>query len=359
MASPDRPPRPSVEPLARMRAEPYGFGLFHALRLIECADAGRPRLGRPEGRAADEPVRLAQKPSLDFAPAALAGVEDAGDGRPPRLLVHGFGLFGPNGPMPLHLTDYILERRRFHEDGTFARFADIFHHRLLTLFYRAWADAEPTVGHDRPDADPFATWVASLIGLGLPSLRGRDALPDTVKLHFAGRLVGQARNADGLRAMIATFFGLPAAVLEFVRAWLDLPPEIRWRLGDHRSGAVGQGLTVGARFIDAQHRFRIVLGPMGMVDFARMLPGGRSLDRLVALVRGYAGDEHAWDVQLVLRAVDVPPLRLDGSNRLGWTCWLNRDPAGGDARDLILDPFVPRPAQGTPPRPQESDHGRD
>lgn len=363
MVRPDRPPRDLVAVLEAIRAEPFRYGLFQALRLIEGADAGKPRMGRPEGRATAEPVRLGQKPALEFAPATLAEVEEGTDGRPPRLLVYGFGLFGPNGPMPRHLTEHLIERRVVHKDQTVARFADIFHHRLLTLFYRAWADAEPTVSHDRPDDDPFAGYVASLIGLGLPSLRDRDALPDGVKLHFAGRLAGQARNADGLRAMIGTFFGLPAEVNEFVRAWMDLPEELRWRLGDRRSGALGGGLTVGARVMDAQHRFRVVLGPMGLADYRRMLPGGTTqgsgLGRLVALVRTYAGDEHAWDVRLVLRAAEVPRLRLDGSAQLGWTSWLPRPPAAPDAGDLVFDPSIPRAAPPAPRQAQEVRHGGD
>ncbi|PWC78328.1 type VI secretion system baseplate subunit TssG [Azospirillum sp. TSH64] len=370
MASPDRPPRAAVDPLEAIRAEPHAFGLFHALRLIECSNPQAPRLGRPRSRAAEEPVRLGQQPTMGFAPATLAAVA-GGDGRPDRLLAYGFGMFGPNGPMPLHITDQLLERRRYHGDDTLARFADLFHHRLMSLFYRAWADAEPTVSHDRPDSDPFATYLASLIGLGLPSLRDRDALPDGVRLHFAGRLVGQARNPEGLCAMIASFFAIGATVQEFVRAWMDLPPECRWRLGGDpmsvTAGAgptLGEGLTLGARVVDAQHRFRIRLGPMGMDDYARMLPGGPSLDRLVALVRGYAGDEFAWDVQLVLRAPEVPPFRLGGQNRLGWTCWLGPRPADAqgtarDADDLVLDPFATRPATGAPDRFQECDHGRD
>lgn len=357
MASPHRPPRPALDPAAAVEAEPHRFGLFHLLRLIECAHPGAPRIGRPEARVADEPVRLGQEPSLSFAPSTLARMERSG--RRPRLRTYGFGLFGPNGPLPLHLTEHVLDRKRYHGDEAFARFADVFHHRLLSLFYRAWADSEPTVSHDRPDADPFATFVASLIGLGSPALRHRDALPDGFKLHVAGRLVGQARNPEGLRAMIAGFFGIPAEIREFVRAWMVLPPEIRWRLGDRRAGPLGEGLIPGARVLDAQHRFRIVLGPMRMGDYTRMLPGGRSLERLIAVVRGHAGDEFAWEVQLVLRAADVPPFRLDGSNRLGWTAWLGRRPAGRDAGDLVLDPFAPRPAPGAPHRPQELDHGRD
>ena len=45
-----------------------------------------------------------------------------------------FGLLGPNGPLPLHLTEYVRERLRHHADPTFARFLDLFHHRFALFF---------------------------------------------------------------------------------------------------------------------------------------------------------------------------------------------------------------------------------
>ena len=59
---------------------------------------------------------------------------------------------------------------------------------MLSLFYRTWADAQPTVQFDRPESDRFAAYVGSLAGVGLPSLQDRDAMPDLAKLSFAGRL---------------------------------------------------------------------------------------------------------------------------------------------------------------------------
>ena len=157
------------------------------------------RASAAASRPAQDAVRLAQEPSVEFAPATLAGWEPASRTAPPaRLLVHFFGLFGPDGALPLHLTEYARDRRRNHRDPTFQRFADIFHHRALSLFYRAWANSRPTVSFDRPEEDRFALYVGALIGLGMDSLRDRDAMPDLTKLHFAGHLACQTRHAEGL-----------------------------------------------------------------------------------------------------------------------------------------------------------------
>jgi type VI secretion system protein ImpH len=162
------------------------------------------------------------------------------DGLPPRFLVRFFGLFGTNGAMPLHLTEYVRDRIHNHHDTTLARFADLFHHRMLCLFYRAWANAEPTVSFDRPETDKFAGYVASLAGLGQHSLLNRDAMPDLAKLHYIGYLAAQTKSATGLAAILSDYFQLKVSIAEFVGEWLEIDDNDITRLGETpRTGELG------------------------------------------------------------------------------------------------------------------------
>ncbi|MEJ2325297.1 MAG: type VI secretion system baseplate subunit TssG [Chromatiaceae bacterium] len=322
-----------------LQEAPFEFGFFSALRRLECAHRSLPRLGKAL-RPRDEPVRLAQEPHLAFAPATLSSFHLGSGGDPARLSVYFLGLFGPNGPLPVHLTEYARTRLRIARDPTFARFADVFHHRMLALFYRAWANARPTVSLDRPDSDRFAVYVASLFGIGMPSLRDRDAIPDLAKLHYAGRLVCQTRHAEGLAALLSDFFGLPVVLHEFIGHWLQLPRDSYWCLGESAlNGTLGVSATVGSRVWDRQYKFRVSLGPLGLEDYRRMLPGGDSIRRLVAMVRNYLGDELDWDLNLILKRDEVPPLELGEQGQLGWTTWLASRPFARDAADLLLEPL--------------------
>jgi type VI secretion system protein ImpH len=337
MADADRSATARLTLEAALEERPYAFDFFEALRRLQCAHPDRPRLGHAR-RPADEPVRLGQEPSAAFAPASLARFIRRG-ARSPRLSVLFFGLFGPSGPLPLHLTEYAHERARNHRDPTFARFADLFHHRLLALFFRAWADAEPAVSFDRPQDDHFGRQLAALVGLGLPSLRERDAIPDLAKLHNASLLVAHSRPAAALAGLLESFFRVPATIEEFVGRWISLPEDQRCRLGASRAnGCLGESLTVGDRVWDCQQKFRIAFGPLTWADYQRMLPGREGLERLTALVRGAVGDELLWEVVLVLRPDEAAPLQLDGSARLGWTSWLSAPPAGREARDMVMEP---------------------
>jgi type VI secretion system protein ImpH len=321
-----------------LRAAPYAFDFFQALRRIDAANPERPRLGEA-ARLGDEPVRVGQLPSLIFAPSTLADFQPPSAGRPARLSTYFFGLFGPSGALPLHLTEYARDRARNADDLSFIRFVDLFHHRMLSLYYRAWAQAQPTVGFDRPSADRFAAFVASLFGLGMPALRDRDGMSDLVKLHFSGRLALQTRPAEGLRSIIADYFKLPVEIEQFFPQWVRLPRRSLCMLGQSaETGSLGATASVGERFHVYHHKFRIRIGPMSFNDFKRLLPDGRSLSRLLPLVRNYIGDELSWDVMLILIKAEVPSVQLGQAGMLGWTSWLGDRRTDLDASDLVLEP---------------------
>jgi type VI secretion system protein ImpH len=332
---------------AALARAPWSFDFFQALRRIEGLFADRPRLGRAL-RPGDEPVRISQEASVAFAPSTLSACEVNGE-RPPRLEQRFFGLLGPNGPLPLHLTEYARERLMHHADPTLARFLDLFHHRLGLFFYRAWAEARPTVHQDRPEEDRFSMYVGSLAGHGLPASRNRDAVPDHAKRFFVGHLARNPKNAEGLASILEGFFRLPARVDQFVLGWLDLPRDQRTVLGGQSrlSGILGHDTVIGERVRDVQSRFRAVIGPMDLDRFGDFLPGGRSLERLKHWVRNYVGFEFDWDVQLVLARDEVPGTRLGREGQLGWTTWLGARRATTDADDLILAPERARPPRTT------------
>ena len=278
--------------------------------------------------------------SLAFAPATLSALKTQTSSGKPRLEVAFGGLFGPQGPLPLHLTEYARDRIINSQDPTFARFLDIFHHRALSLVYRIWADAQPTVQFDRPESDRFAAYVGSLVGINAPGLADRDAMPDAAKRFFAGRLVCGSRHAEGLEAMLGAFFHLPMQVVEFVGRWLPVPDDCRCELGLGlgQSGSLGMSATIGDRVWDCQTKFRIVAGPMSLADYERLLPGGASLERLQAMVKNYIGEELDWDLHLILQQDAVPRTELGSMGSLGWTSWLVSEAPTEDADDLVLQP---------------------
>ena len=323
--------------LLELEERPFDADFHLALRRLECLYADRPRLG--EGmRPSDEPVRIGQDPSTAFAPSAIASFQRSKDGVAARLAVAFMGMFGPRGALPIHLTEYARDRLRNAGDATFARFVDIFHHRMLVLFHRAWAAAQPTACQDRPESNRFALYVGALFGLGLRSAVEQDRIRDRVKLHYASRLAAPGRNAEGLEAMVSDFFGTRAVVQPFIGEWISLPPDSRWRLGYSREAStLGSSTILGARVWQCEHKFRIVVGPLSRKQFQDMLPGSETLATLASLVRAYVGDELDWEARLVLAEGESLQLRLGGGTRLGWNTHVGRR-GGPKNEDLIVHP---------------------
>lgn len=328
--------------IERFRAEPHTVDFFRALRWLQASAAEHPRLGTSLSPTED-PVRFGQVPFLRFAPSTLQPPPAKERGPANRIYSHQFGLFGPNGPLPLHLTEYARGRMLHHADLTIAAFCDIFHHRLTSFFFRAWAEPRKEVDLDRPQETNtrerrWPVFVGSLFGMGDDDLRGRDSIPDSAKLFYSGRLSHQPRNAEGLEAILGDFFRVPAKVETFVGRWLPVPHECRLRLGESpATGALGRGTLVGGRTWDCQLGFRVRFGPLGLADYERLLPGTASFRRLRDWVRHYTHEQYLWDVQLVLRREEVPDLKLGGSSRLGWNTWLRTRPLSRDPEDLLLD----------------------
>jgi type VI secretion system protein ImpH len=341
--------------LDEVAAAPHRYDFFQLMRRVEALTPHLPRLGCAP-RPADEPLRLAQEVSLAFAPAALAALTRSGGPlAAPRLSQHFFGFLGPNGPLPLHLTDFARERALHHGDTTFARLLDTLLHRFLLLFYRAWAQGRPANSLDRPGSDRFAFYTGSLIGLSNDACRRRDAVSDHAKLHFAGLLNMQTRPLDVLEAIATAVLRVPVRVEPYCGHWMTLERDERTVLGSRGARALrspscgstaqlGHGAVLGAHVWDRQHKFRLVIGPLSLVQFEALLPGGKALAMLVALVRQHLNGELAWDAQLVLRASEVPTARLGGLGRLGYSAWLAHSARRDDCADLALDADAcPRP----------------
>ena len=323
--------------MAELAREAFRFDLYYTLRRIEAGHSHLPLLGRA-ARPMDEPLRVGQEPSLAFAPSSIAALEPAKDGVPRRLTIHAFGLFGPNGPLPQHLTEYARERLRSFGDATFVRFVDILHQRLILLFYRAWAQPQSVVSLDRPGDDDFSRYVGSLIGIGSDSQRDRDAVPDHAKFANTSHLVRVTRNVEGLKFALQDFFGVAVRIMEFCCRWLRLHPDDRTQLGRSGPGSVlGRGAIAGNAVFDGQSRFRVQLGPLHLPEYEQLLPIGKRFAALVAWVRNYIGIEIGWDAQLLLHRDEVPPARLGPGSRLGWTTWIGTRRSASDAGDLVLD----------------------
>jgi RNase P subunit RPR2 len=132
---------------------------------------------------------------------------------------------------------------------------------------------------DNPKADErqkFPFYLSCLLGAATDSPPVYDGISAFSRIYYSGHLVSQSRSAAGLQSILEDYFGLPTRVLPFSGRWLSLPPENQCRIGlSPSTGTMGQSVIIGSRLWDCKLSFRIRMGPMGVVDFTRMLPQWR------------------------------------------------------------------------------------
>lgn len=321
----------------QLKERPYDYDLFQVLRLLDAQDGAQWPLGKAP-HPHQEPIRLGQQPSLSFAPTTLASAEVKKECTAHELMIYSFGLLGPNGPMPLHFTEYVRERYLHHQDSTFLDFLNLFHHRLILLFYRAWANSQPTVSLDREDNQAFNHYISSLIGMGSGETYSDDSIPRDAKCFMAGHFVRQHYDAEGLAKILSHYFQLPVQILENIPVWLPIAKEQQTRLSIHQLPKLGQDTFLGLMARDIQHKIRIELGPMTLAQYQLFLPDQAHAIELRDWVRHYIGIEYQWDVRLILHKEEVARAQLGGDQRLGLSSWLRDDDNDCDANDLFFMP---------------------
>lgn len=323
---------------AKLVEEPEKHHVFQALRIIDAVHPDAPPLGESR-RPREDRVRLGQEAELAFPPSTISSFKPGTDGKPGKMLNRFFGLWGPQGPMPLHLTEYARNRQRNHRDHTIVAFANMLTHRMMSLLFRAWRSGQPAPSYDRGD-DEFEKRVAALAGYRGKGFQNRDAMPDVSRRHFAAFMSQGSKNPEGLLSIIGAFFDVKVELDQFIGSWLQLEPDDCWELG--RPVGLGQTSSIGNRVWSRASKFRLRIGPIDRDRYEKFLPGTPGWERLEAIVRSYAGDALDWDVQLILKGEEVPRSVLGGTTRLGQTSWVEMkrmdDSVRPDAGDLFLTP---------------------
>lgn len=304
--------------LRKLEEQPWRFDYFTVLRHLERSFTDKPRIGDSAARR-EEFVQLGQDPFMDFPASNLARVVQREE-QPLQVFVKYLGLLGPQGALPLATTEeayhYVLA-----QDDAFPRFLDVFNHRFIQLFFRAWADSRPIVQHDRPDADRFIAYIGSGIGIGSRPYQDLDRVPDAAKLGFSGILGAQAKCASRLAGAICGLFNVTAEIEEFVGSRLLLEAS-EWTLVGTRHNALGEDAVLGRHVFSVQDKIRVRIFTKDLAQYVRFLPTGDLCEPLADLVFFYNGEQLDWDTELAIPAGSAAPIRLGKFGQLGWTTWM-------------------------------------
>lgn len=320
--------------------EPYRFDFFQAVRLLERIYPNR----KPLGGAAlpnQEIIRIRSRMALDFPASEIYEVKETTDEfteeTRQEMFVNFMGLTGPSGVLPVRYTELLVDRARYRDTAMWS-FLDIYTHRAVSLFYRAWEKYRFPVQYERGD-DSFTEYLFDFVGLGTRGLQNRQAIEDETLLPYAGLIAQKPHSSVALEQMIADYFEIDAGVEQFFGQWLDLDEESITRLGA-ANNRLGYSAIAGTRVWDQQSKFRIRLGALPFQKFQAFLPNGSAHESLKSIVKLMSGQELDFDVRLVLDSKQVPSCilttRAMRRPMLGWSSWLKTQPFESDDEQVVL-----------------------
>ncbi|MCA9197992.1 MAG: type VI secretion system baseplate subunit TssG [Planctomycetales bacterium] len=349
----------------RLAEHPYGFDFFQAVRLLEW-DAVRANPSSTtfrgiggDARPSEEPVRICATASHSFPPGPVESFHDneaapASGGLtqvPDRMIVSFMGMTGPSGVLPRHYTQIVIDRIR-DKDYALQDFLDVFNHRMISLFYRAWTKYRLPISFERNSLyastadqdDQITHCFRSLVGWGTDGIANRQIISDDAQIYYGGLFANQQRSAVSLERMLADYFSVNTEIVQLVGQWLYLTTDNQSRLGELSFGQdannqLGATAVVGERVWGVENNFRVRIGPLTYPQFIEFSPIGPKLAALAQLTRSYVGMEYDFQVQLVLRQDEVPDCVLGANpipSRLGWNTWLHCGKFDRDADDAVF-----------------------
>ena len=327
--------------------EPERFEFFQAVRLLERILPERAAVGH-NSLPISEVVRFRSRPTLDFPASEIQELreidEEFSDYTKLEMLVNFMGMVSAISVMPQHYVELVVERARY-RDTTFWAFVDIFTHRSVSLFFRAWEKYRFPIGYERSqyekrEIDDFTEFLFDIAGLGTHGLRGRlDGLPDEVLLPYVGLIVQKPHSASALKQIVGDYFGVGVEIKQFFGQWLNLE-ETDWTRIGTLNNQLGLNTIIGTRIWEDQTKFRLVIGSLKFIQFQSFLPNGTAFQALNSLVRFFVGEEFDFDVQLKLLAKEVPSCVLTTRAKrrpmLGWSSFLKTKPFINDDEQVIL-----------------------
>ena len=287
-------------------------------------------------------------------------------GRPCKTLemtVNFMGTHGPNGVLPRHYNDLLIQLQRDNlrkEANALRDWFDLFNNRMIALFYLSWERTQLPVQRERSEItglrDPFENFVRSLGGLQTEGLQRRiqvaaspsaGSVDRTMSDLFLSTQLSRSRprmSVALVQNIIAKATAAPVQIKCFTPRWSLIPDHALARLGGSSAGTqaqLGLNVSLGTRIIHSQSNYSINIGPVDWRGLNALLPDSTNresrsktmLEAIRTLARLKTDPNLRSTIRIRLRTDALQPARLgrnaetsglDQPSKLGWNTWLGQ-----------------------------------
>lgn len=271
-----------------------------------------------EVQLTEHKIRFGQLAKLSFQERQIHQIISQGEFL--KIKIKGFGMLGANGALPLHLSEAIYEKNLHEKDHTFNDFLDIFHHRLISLFYKAWLSSEPAIILDNKSTSLFSQHISGFVGN--QSLSDDHTLKYS-QFYYASLLLNQNMPTHNLIKILSGYFDVPIQIEENIGEWINAEAHTT-ALSSHLVEPLGTGLLIGTHYFDATQKFRVVIGPVSTAKYLGFLKGGGLFDKLIEWIIRYTKHSYQFDIKIIIDKNDIRPICLNNSHSLGRNTWLGQ-----------------------------------
>jgi type VI secretion system protein ImpH len=263
-----------------------------------------------------EPIRFRHDPQLIFHAGDIEGVRvrTLADGSTRAEMTTTFlGLFGAASPLGTVFSEDVL-RAESRDETSLRAFYDLFHHRLISLFYRSWKKYRFHAGFRADASDAFTGRMMSFIGVDIAGAVPSRGLRPFDVLALAPLVAMRTRPARTLGIVLERVLpGVRVAIEQFTLRRVQIREEDRCMLG-RRNNVLATDFAIGRTVADRSGRFRVVVGPVDYATYDSLMPGGRLHSRLRDVIAQFSPAHVEPELEVILAPDETPRFQL-GSER--------------------------------------------
>ena len=287
------------------------FSFFQAVQLIQRLTPDSVSVGEL-GPVQNEAIRFIHDPELIFHASDISHFN-------PRVIRANFpfaeltttflGLFGAASPLATYMSEDVLSAES-NDEKSLRSFYDVLHHRLISLFYRAWKKYRFSAGFRTDGSDAFTRRALVFVGVDAAGAMPKQGLPPIDLLTMASLLAVRTRSSRTLRIILERLIpGVEIDIQQFVLRRVRLEHDQRVLLGVQNT-TLGEDFVIGRTVIDRSGRFRVVIGPVDYQIFEALMPGGRYHTTLRKIIEQFSRGVLEAELELRVREDDAPRFQL-------------------------------------------------